>query len=332
MMKNPYDNDIIRKMLSFLLSSMMHFMLVMLFSFVFNTGNHWRVLQAHSIPLKITKLSDITRGPRIGPVGLIDDTLPMSKQNQAIMPPSKGELDVQLKTKVEKKPDQKLAEAEQILKEETKLQEKKQINDDLDTIAKNKSVNEKKHEKDSKSNKNALKNALSKNSATKKQQADKFLEEVLKTDSNNKNAKKGSNKTGEQSKAKEQAKESFLNSVLGDEEGKGSKESGGAQELGELSTSAIAALVEMIRPCWTITPLPGADKILISLDVRLNKQGYVETVQVLNPNWSNPLYKTVAHSATRALSDKRCQPFKLPVQEYDKWKRLTINFCPCDLF
>lgn len=90
---------------------------------------------------------------------------------------------------------------------------------------------------------------------------------------------------------------------------------------------AIMGLIQTIKPCWVLINTPQTRNINVRVKVKLDEQGYVKTKELLDSK-SDQAYQKVAASALHALSDKRCQPFKLPLADYHMWKEMILNFSP----
>ena len=97
--------------------------------------------------------------------------------------------------------------------------------------------------------------------------------------------------------------------------------------------AGLALLVEQqIRECWNI---PGGakdvQKMHIEIRIRLNPDGTLHGMPLVGDArrmTSDPVFRTVAESALRALRNPRCSPLKLPYAEYAIWKDITLNFDP----
>ena len=100
----------------------------------------------------------------------------------------------------------------------------------------------------------------------------------------------------------------------------------------QLSTSEIDLVKQQIEACWN--PPAGArdaQNLVPQYRVTMNPDGTVRTTQLLNPDPGNSYFQAAADSANRALLNPRCQPLKLPLDQYDQWQTFTITFDPKDL-
>jgi colicin import membrane protein len=105
-----------------------------------------------------------------------------------------------------------------------------------------------------------------------------------------------------------------------------------------LSPSLRDALMGLLRDqlhrCWQ-PPIgaQGTDKPPVpSVRVSLKEDGSLAREPAVINSSADPLFRTVADSATRAT--KRCSPLRIPAQfqpYYEDWKNLVVNFDPRDL-
>lgn len=320
-----------------ILSGTLHIVVFITFLFNFHVRKHIN-LTKQSIPITITKLSDITTGPVLGPAGIIDETIPMANTDQDILPlnPNKPEdvvennqiansstadkvKDISAKDKeidevLNLEPITQKENKKELVKEDLKEKQTNESKEKVEDIIPNLGMRENKKDMKIKDMNNNIKKRKD-----------------IKKDKDNKNSKNKSKDSASEKKGKD-IKEGefnkFISDVLGSEQGRTTKHSGGAQELGELAASTMAVLREMIRPCWTFINVPRSNEIIINAEVDINREGYVTNVKILDPNWSDPVYKMQANSVSRALADKRCQPFKLPSSQYENWKKIRMGFCP----
>lgn len=103
----------------------------------------------------------------------------------------------------------------------------------------------------------------------------------------------------------------------------------------EMTISEIDLVRQQIHRCWSLPAgAKDAHKMLISIRIAMNPDGTVRTARVLDSSRMNsdPFYRTMAESALRAVLNPRCQPFKLPLEKYDRWQSMKLNFDPRDMF
>jgi len=108
----------------------------------------------------------------------------------------------------------------------------------------------------------------------------------------------------------------------------------GPTEVGEpLSLSVKDSIKRQIESCWN--PPAGnkdAGKLQILLNIAFNRDGSVASVRIIDTMkyGSDELYKVAADAAVRAVH--KCSPLQdLPVDQYNTWKNLELNFDPSNL-
>jgi hypothetical protein len=100
----------------------------------------------------------------------------------------------------------------------------------------------------------------------------------------------------------------------------------------QLTVSELDLIRQQISQCWNIDPgSKDAQKQRPEFRVFMNEDGTIRDSRLLNPDlMSDPIFRSAAESAQRALRNPRCQPLKLPLQKYDQWQTFTITFDPKD--
>ena len=101
----------------------------------------------------------------------------------------------------------------------------------------------------------------------------------------------------------------------------------------QISMSELDALRAQIEPCWNIpTGAKYAENLIVTLRLSMNRDMTVRDVRIVNQGFNtDPAFRAAADSAVRAVRNPRCSPFKLPLEKYDQWKTITINFDPSDM-
>lgn len=100
----------------------------------------------------------------------------------------------------------------------------------------------------------------------------------------------------------------------------------------QLSQSEMDALRAQIRDKWSIIPgLADGGKIRIRVSMQLDRSGLiVGQPEVTATGGSDATRRTLAGSARRAII--RAQPYKLPIEKYETWSNVIVNFDPSELF
>ena len=101
-----------------------------------------------------------------------------------------------------------------------------------------------------------------------------------------------------------------------------------------LSLSEEDALRAQIFGCWSIPlGLPYDENLLVRIKLELKKDGTILKSEILDHERMNrpgqKFYKVLAESALRAV--RLCQPLKVPLRGYEKWKDLQLNFNPVEM-
>ena len=73
--------------------------------------------------------------------------------------------------------------------------------------------------------------------------------------------------------------------------------------------------------------------MVIEIKMTVGQDGQVRTASIQNSSrmFADPFFRAAAESALRAVKNPRCSPLKLPADQYDVWKDLTLSFNPKDL-
>ncbi len=100
-----------------------------------------------------------------------------------------------------------------------------------------------------------------------------------------------------------------------------------------LSLSEVDAFKQQVQKCWS-PPTGGikAEELIVSLRIALNKDGTVQGApKVVGKSvYRNTFEKIATESAIRAVI--RCQPYRLPIDKYERWRDTTLNFNPKEMF
>ena len=96
-----------------------------------------------------------------------------------------------------------------------------------------------------------------------------------------------------------------------------------------LTLSEEDALKAQISACWSIPlGLPYNENLLVRIKLELKPDGTVSKIEILDHDRMNQpgqgFYKVLVESVLRAI--KLCEPLKVPVGGYERWKELQLNF------
>ncbi|OQM75114.1 hypothetical protein [Manganibacter manganicus] len=109
---------------------------------------------------------------------------------------------------------------------------------------------------------------------------------------------------------------------------------GGKKSTGgdKLSQNEMDALRQRLGGCWSIPAgVDDADTLKVSVRFHLDRSGMLEgRPEVIKGGAASGPGRTAAESAVRAV--QKCAPFNLPVDKYDTWSEVVVNFDPSDMF
>ena len=100
-----------------------------------------------------------------------------------------------------------------------------------------------------------------------------------------------------------------------------------------MTISELDALKQQVQKCWNVpTGAVNAEDLAISIEVRLNRDGtLMGQPQIVNQGrYKSDFHRIAAESAKRAVL--QCQPYKLPPEKYERWREITMNFDPREMF
>ena len=101
-----------------------------------------------------------------------------------------------------------------------------------------------------------------------------------------------------------------------------------------LTLSEEDALKAQISGCWSIPlGLPYNENLLVRIKLELKPDGTVSKIEILDHDRMNQpgqgFYKVLVESVLRAI--KLCEPLKVPVGDYERWKEVYLNFEPREM-
>lgn len=107
---------------------------------------------------------------------------------------------------------------------------------------------------------------------------------------------------------------------------------GNTQSTGErLSQSELDALRGQIQRCWS--PPAGvseAGSLRISIQMQLDQTGALQGMPQIVSGGSSTIERVAGEAAIRAV--RRCAPYNLPIEKYQTWSQVQINFDPSQMF
>jgi hypothetical protein len=92
-------------------------------------------------------------------------------------------------------------------------------------------------------------------------------------------------------------------------------------------------IIDQVSGCWVPpTGAVRAEELVVKIRVRLNADGGVENVSIVNQARMNePYFRSAAEAAMRAVLNPSCNPLNLPAESYDVWQDLQITFNPAEM-
>ena len=100
-----------------------------------------------------------------------------------------------------------------------------------------------------------------------------------------------------------------------------------------LTLSEVDALRAQIERCWIVQAgARYAEDLVVTLRVFLNTDGSLRSEPKIVDNArlvADPYFRAAAESAIRAVL--KCEPFKMPVTKYHRWREIELTFDPREM-
>ena len=95
-----------------------------------------------------------------------------------------------------------------------------------------------------------------------------------------------------------------------------------------MSLSEIDAFRAQIRACWSVPAgAKNAENLLVRVRVQLDPSGRPIAKKIINrAQLTDSFFLSAAESVLRAI--ERCQPYKMPLEKYESWREMELNFDP----
>ena len=96
-----------------------------------------------------------------------------------------------------------------------------------------------------------------------------------------------------------------------------------------MTLSEIDSFRVQMKKCWSFPAGARAgDDLAVIVRVSLMPNGMVsDGPVVVNRNQlTDPFFRAAAESVLRAI--RRCQPYQMPAEKYERWRDLELNFDP----
>ncbi|MCB1839901.1 MAG: cell envelope integrity protein TolA [Rhodospirillales bacterium] len=126
-------------------------------------------------------------------------------------------------------------------------------------------------------------------------------------------------------------KDRTLDQILSESTSKSSKPSQIAPLGSAITASEIDAIKRGIQPCWVVDAgAQNAQNMQVSLRVYVGPDLVVTRVDILDTMRyaGDPIFKSFAESARRALTNPRCSKLNIPPDKYEQFKVFKATFDP----
>lgn len=134
-------------------------------------------------------------------------------------------------------------------------------------------------------------------------------------------------KAKEQRRAPPKEDKSFQKPVLTDAE---APRRGAGERQGN-TASLQAAMRRQVGYCWrSVADLPDPERLVVTVSVRLDQDGnIIGSAETTNPRRRPIGDRPMGVAMDRALvAVRKCAPYKLPKDDYDKWKEIEVTIGP----
>jgi len=101
-----------------------------------------------------------------------------------------------------------------------------------------------------------------------------------------------------------------------------------------ISISVLEAVAQQFRKCWIVPAgAKNAEELIIEIKVDMNPDATVGRASIVDIDraLTDQAFRAAAESALRATKNPRCQPLPLPLDQYQQWRTMTLNFDPRDM-
>ncbi len=87
-------------------------------------------------------------------------------------------------------------------------------------------------------------------------------------------------------------------------------------------------IVKQVSTCWAIPSHPEIPKdTAVTLRLSMHRNGSVQDARIAEQErMQQEAFRVFAESAVRAVTDQKCGPFKLPVEQFIRWRTIELRF------
>lgn len=99
----------------------------------------------------------------------------------------------------------------------------------------------------------------------------------------------------------------------------------------QLRHDEMTGLRNHISNCWRVPDTPvGTPQTAVTLSIVMNADATIRQATVIDGGRmsSDPVFRSVAESALRAVLTPRCNPYPLRKEDYEAWKTFQLTFDP----
>ena len=97
----------------------------------------------------------------------------------------------------------------------------------------------------------------------------------------------------------------------------------------------VDAIRRQIASCWNLPAgARDADKMVVEIKAAVGPDGRVQSAIIVDRARAikDRIFRLMAESAVRAMLNPRCQPLRLPKENYHQWRSMTLIFYPREMF
>lgn len=102
-----------------------------------------------------------------------------------------------------------------------------------------------------------------------------------------------------------------------------------------LTISEIDLVRRQIAKCWVLPAgAKDAEDLIIEIRVEMNIDGIPRVAEIVDRERlrADSFFRAAAEAALRAVLNRRCHPFRLPANKFDRWRTMTLVFNPKEMF
>ena len=133
----------------------------------------------------------------------------------------------------------------------------------------------------------------------------------------------------------EELKEKIQDDPDASKEAKGDPET---QQIGKLGDTLTISELDMLKfhfkKCWNVQAgAQDAENMTVQIHIWSNPDCSIRDAQIVDTNryMRDPYFRITAESALRAAKDPRCAKLPVPLEKYEIWKDMKLNFNPKEM-